>query len=324
MSVRFTERVSSLAKWSLWLSLLAVQILVITFLLHRFATLSTPVAVNLFAVSFILAGVAVVLGAIALRRIWRRGETGVGRIAISMLFGLLIVGFPAGLAVKYWKVPGINDITTDAQSPPPFAAAAKLRGFGENPVAYPGEAIAVRQGNTYPEILPILTNRSSAEVYDLVRELIDKRGWTILAEKSPAAITGVGLIEAVEKTQIMGFEDDISIRVTGGSSRARVDVRSASRFGSNDLGRNAQRVHQLLIDLQNKLNSNPVAAADDPSAEDAAAAVISSSKKSDSQAQVLRNRKQARARARAKDALIRKVKPQPQPFGLLFGIGQQR
>ena len=43
------------------------------------------------------------------------------------------------------------------------------------------------------------------------------------------------------RTFILGFVDDISIRVSGNRTQSRIDIRSASRYGTHDLGRNAFR-----------------------------------------------------------------------------------
>jgi hypothetical protein len=46
-----------------------------------------------------------------------------------------------------------------------------------------------------------------------------------------------GVLEATDQTTIMGFTDDIVVRVEGNLNRSRIDVRSASRYGVVDLGR---------------------------------------------------------------------------------------
>ena len=47
-----------------------------------------------------------------------------------------------------------------------------------------------------------------------------------------------------------GFVDDISIRLTAWGSGTRVDVRSVSRTGIGDAGRNADRIRGFLKELQ--------------------------------------------------------------------------
>ena len=59
-----------------------------------------------------------------------------------------------------------------------------------------------------------------------------------------------GRIEAVARTPIMGFRDDVIVRVRAFEGGARVDVRSSSRYGSFDFGANAARVRALLEDIE--------------------------------------------------------------------------
>jgi len=46
------------------------------------------------------------------------------------------------------------------------------------------------------------------------------------------------------------FRDDITIRVRPAASGSRVDVRSRSRVGRDDLGANAARIRRFLRELQ--------------------------------------------------------------------------
>ena len=66
-----------------------------------------------------------------------------------------------------------------------------------------------------------------------------------------------GVIEAVARTPIMGFRDDVVIRVTPMGQGTRIDVRSASRVGSHDFGANASRIRSLLEDLDDAVGSAP-------------------------------------------------------------------
>ena len=52
------------------------------------------------------------------------------------------------------------------------------------------------------------------------------------------------------RTPIMGFRDDVIVRVRPFEGGARVDVRSSSRYGSFDFGANAARVRRLLEDIE--------------------------------------------------------------------------
>jgi hypothetical protein len=52
----------------------------------------------------------------------------------------------------------------------------------------------------------------------------------------------------------MGFRDDVAVRIRAIGQGARVDVRSASRYGRHDFGTNAARVRVLLDDIDDIAN----------------------------------------------------------------------
>jgi uncharacterized protein (DUF1499 family) len=64
-------------------------------------------------------------------------------------------------------------------------------------------------------------------------------GWNIVAANESA-----GVIEAVDTTTFFRFKDDIVIRVRPAGAGSRVDLRSHSREGLTDLGKNAARIKE--------------------------------------------------------------------------------
>ena len=71
----------------------------------------------------------------------------------------------------------------------------------------------------------------------IAREL----GWEIYREDLNA-----GYIEAVDTTAIMGFKDDIVIRLRTNAEGTLVDLRSVSRVGVGDLGANVSRINAFV------------------------------------------------------------------------------
>jgi uncharacterized protein (DUF1499 family) len=59
----------------------------------------------------------------------------------------------------------------------------------------------------------------------------------------------------VALTPIMGFREDVSIRVTPDADGSRVDIRSSSRYFESDLGSNAARVTKLIDDINNAVDN---------------------------------------------------------------------
>jgi hypothetical protein len=84
--------------------------------------------------------------------------------------------------------------------------------------------------------------------------LVNKRKWLVIDERAPQP-RSIGRIEAVARTPIMGFREDVSIRVTPDGDGSRVDIRSASRYFESDLGSNAARISKLIDDLNTAADS---------------------------------------------------------------------
>ena len=80
--------------------------------------------------------------------------------------------------------------------------------------------------------------------YEAALDVIAKRKWRIVDARTRKPAAG-GRIEAVARTPIMGFRDDVVVRVRSEPDGARIDIRSASRYGCHDFGTNA--AHQLAL-----------------------------------------------------------------------------
>ena len=85
-------------------------------------------------------------------------------------------------------------------------------------------------------------------------KVITKRKWHVVDARPPQGTAPRdGLIEAIARTPILGFRDDVAVRVRATHDGARIDVRSASRYGRHDLGTNAARVRALIEDIDDVL-----------------------------------------------------------------------
>jgi uncharacterized protein (DUF1499 family) len=83
------------------------------------------------------------------------------------------------------------------------------------------------------------------------------RKWLIIEAREPQAGRRDGRIEAVARTPVMGFRDDVVVRVRRLANGSRIDIRSSSRFGARDLGANAQRIRALISDIEENVSSQP-------------------------------------------------------------------
>ena len=104
----------------------------------------------------------------------------------------------------------ISDITTDTTNPPRFEVLARLRPRGRDD--YPGPAVATLQRAAYPDIAPLELDVPVKVAYDAALALMTKRKWYIGDARAPTPGRREGVIEAVARTPIMGFRDDVVIR----------------------------------------------------------------------------------------------------------------
>lgn len=137
--------------------------------------------------------------------------------------------------------PPIHDISTDTVNPPQFVAARSLRSAGENSTAYAGARVAALQRQAYPDIRPLHSSLAPAAALAAAVRTAHSLGWRIVT-MDPTA----GRIEATASTPVIGFTDDIVIRIQPDPSGSRVDIRSASRVGVGDFGANAARIRLFL------------------------------------------------------------------------------
>ena len=255
MSVYMPKRTSAATRWALRLSLFAVQVLIVVILLHRFAGFPSPAFINALVLVFGLAVLSILLSLLGFIRIWRDGISGTTRGVGAMLLALAILAWPAAYLPRMMALPAINDVTTDLRNPPRFVAAASVRTPLANPVTYPGPQFARAQELAYPGLEAIRVVRPRLESFEITREYLASEGFEILRAEPPSDSRSIGTIEAVDRTLILGFADDLVVRIGGDRRVSEVDLRSASRYGRHDFGRNATRIANLTKELEVRLDT---------------------------------------------------------------------
>jgi len=245
-----TEPVSSLASWARNLAVFAVVAVVVSIIIVRFDFLEMKPALATFFGGLAIAGLSILFGLAGFAAIWQNGSRGMARILLAFLIDGAILAYPAYQALLYRKLPHIYDITTDPIDPPRFDALSRLRtGDGTNTAVYAGLYSAEQQRQFYPDIEPIELEISVDRAYAIALQLVNKRKWLVIDERAPQPPRRIGRIEAVARTPIMGFREDVSIRVVPDGDDSRVDIRSSSRYFESDLGSNAARVTKLIDDI---------------------------------------------------------------------------
>lgn len=241
---------SRLAVWCVRFAIFSAALAISALFLHRLFSIPTPVALNLVKFSILGGLFALLLGLLATVEIWRTGARGASRVVLGGLLATCVAAWPLLVLPQLRTHPEINDVTTDTASPPRFQTLSARRLPGANQATYPGQRFAEIQREAYPDLKPLLINRSVAEAYEISVDALRRLGMKIVREEPPGdEAPAEGSVEAFDRTLIWGFYDDVVVRVLGNRLTAQIDVRSASRYGRHDLGRNAERVRRLLREI---------------------------------------------------------------------------
>lgn len=233
----------------------------------------------------VAAAVLGVIGALLARHV---SATLIGVLALVLGFGSF--AWPWMMLRHAEAVPPIHDISTNTAHPPRFLALAQARAKAPNGLDYGGggphiaeaevaslakfldspagrknpqhetvaractswspTCLAAVQAAYYPDIRPLpAPGIEPARAYEAALGTARAMGWKIAA--SDAATRH---IEASATTTWFGFTDDIAINVVPVGSGSVVNVRSESRLGLSDLGKNAARVSDYLNQLAHRLN----------------------------------------------------------------------
>jgi len=246
---------SRLATWSGRFGWFALAVAALSVVILRTNILEIGPALVTYGAALMFAAIAALLALAAFVVIWREGSRGLGRAVLGLVLGLLLLAYPGYLGFRAMRTPAITDVTTDTANPPAFAVLARLRPRGR--IAYPGAQTAALQRAAFPDIESLEYEIPAVVSYEAALSVIVKRGWHVVDSRPPAAGGRAGTIEAVARTLIMGFRDDVVVRVRALGRGSRVDVRSASRYGTHDFGANARRVASLLQDIDDVVSSLP-------------------------------------------------------------------
>lgn len=246
MTYRQSFRKSRLAEWGFRLSVVSAHLIVFTVLLHRYASQSTAVSLNLLQIGFIGAFAALIISLIASVQIWNKLLSGFGKSVAGVCISLLVLAWPIYQLPLYFTTSQINDVSTDLRTPPQFRALLQFRAFGSNASNFV-ERLAFAE-----DVRPLRILKSGQDSFDLVRQLVLKRKWKLVSVRPPGSGEADGFIEAVDLSPILAAPDDIVIRIKSRANQSILDMRSQSRYGSFDLGRNERRIQSFLTDLINQ------------------------------------------------------------------------
>jgi uncharacterized protein (DUF1499 family) len=248
------EPVSRAASWSRKIAWFALAVTAVAVAFMRLGIVDVLPGFVSLATGLGLAVLAVLLAFAAFLRIWMEGRRGLGAAVTGLVLALLILAYPGLYAVRALTLPALNDISTDIDDPPAFSrsrAAVEARG-GRVPPDPPRET-RIAQRTAYPQVAPLTLDVSPEEAFELVRKAAADRGWQVIEAVRPGGRVGLGLgrLEAIDRTFLLRLPDDITVRIRPRADGSRIDVRSASRLGTHDLGQNARRIRAYLEEVSN-------------------------------------------------------------------------
>ena len=252
------EPISRTAAWSRRLAIFSLALMAVAVGLVRLRSVELSAGMSVFAFAILAACGALLLAGAGAVVIWRTGRRGVGAALTGATLALAALAWPIFLSAKAISLPMLNDVSTDINDPPYFARSAQaLAARGGHA---PGELETERrlpQARAYPRVQPIILDLEADEAFQLALRAAAAMGWEVVDQTRPGGRRGDGdgRIDAVARTFLLRFPDDLVVRVRPLAGQTRVDVRSVSRYGRHDFGVNAARIQAFALALQAQLDA---------------------------------------------------------------------
>lgn len=254
------------SKWAIWarrFGSLALPLAVIPVFMHRERFMSSADFTTVEIVAVAVAGLAFLLAIGAFVRLWITGDQGWGKATTGFFLSLICLLPLAYVVFEMVRYPAISDIATDATRPPGLVSQVPPSNVVDS------AAIVAAFPNARDRTYPI----EAAQMYALIVTLSDQRGWEPRARREPQTPLAEGQVNAIATT-LLGYRDEVAIRIQGDPQGSIVSMRSASLFGGHDLGENGRRIEEFLTALDERvtlmLRDAPVTApvpADEPAPE---------------------------------------------------------
>jgi len=197
----------------------------------------------LFAIATLAAFIVLVF---AVLKLARADASENKALLVSIVLSALPLAYMGSNIVKANQYPFIHDITTDTAQPPMFTAAAELRSADDHPITYDANLAEVQQAG-YPDLKALRVNRDAQAAFTLAKAALLELGMEITAQQETVLPY---TLEAVDTTMLLGFKDDIVLRIKQtDDGQTVIDARSKSRVGKSDLGKNAQRIQNVFAHI---------------------------------------------------------------------------
>ena len=224
--------------WAVWAARISrpvVPLLLLGWALHFIGYVSSSVFVAIIIAAIILSLLSMLCALVAFVRIWYNGDAGWRTAFSGLLFGLSAIVFMAAVGYLDTRYPRVADVTTSEIE---IALAPTRTGLTTTP--------SLVDENIFPNAQTRIYQTSSLTVREIIGNVSTSLGWSTKGEQQIGAAETLFFFEA--KT-LLGFVDDVSLRVRETQKNVIIDVRSASRFGESDLGTNGKRISGFLAQV---------------------------------------------------------------------------
>ncbi|GAA0778018.1 DUF1499 domain-containing protein [Roseibium denhamense] len=248
---------------------IALALALVAVVAKRFGFVSADTLLLSLAAASAFAITAVVLGILALQRIWTFGGSGVGRALGGMVLGGVAIIPPALIILTAVGRPDLKDVATNLEDPPELSSA--LRSSDQPVVDWFSSTLSSRiwpvfhnvnadaassvsmQTQLYPDIVPRRYRIPPAQLHVAGTKAVEELGWQIVDELPPDLLDAPTWLQAESRTHILGLKQDIAVRFRPDPVGTLMDVRSRSRTPLNDLSGNADRIRILLAEVDRVL-----------------------------------------------------------------------
>jgi hypothetical protein len=235
------------SKWAIWarrFGSLALPLTIIPILLHREQLITSSDFAVVEAVAAGVAALAVFLALGAFGRLWVTGDQGWSKAGWGLFFGILCLLPFAYLGYEAMRYPMVNEVTTDFADPLPLVTPLR--------VAPTSAALRAEIAATFPNVQTRSYPVDATEMFTIVDDLVEARGWDVRIRRAPPTALDIGEINAIAMT-LFGWRDEVAIRVTGTAQGSVIDMRSVPLGGFHDFGENGKRIEEFLLALDQKI-----------------------------------------------------------------------
>ena len=230
----------------------------------RGGAVTADLVLPLIATGVVLTLAALALAFYAITEIWYAGSIGTGDALMAVIYAAPAASLTVAAIAAIYFYPPLNDLSTDLARPPSFV--------NWTPPAKAGSLRPELQRAAYPDIVSRVYPVPLSMLYPATKDLIEAQGWSIVRDvpppdvdastarlprarprlgDAPAALSDrpSAEIEAIAPTPFLAIPDRVAVRLRSDEEGARIDLRSASAFGTHDLGANARRIRGLYRQL---------------------------------------------------------------------------